>query len=223
MRKLNYQPDILREVYRRLRQSQGDEMAIPSYLHANPMIPWLVSQRMHTVLKILDLHEKQNLLDFGCGVGILLLQIPENVINYFGVDLVIWPARMVLEAHGRHNFHLLDAVSWVDQIPDKSIDSIVAIEVLEHVPNIAEVASIFKRILKPGGKLVISGPTENFFYQIARKIAGFSGDYHRRNIYAIMQEIEAMGFKPDNQSRLVSIPWLINLFVICSYTYPKED
>jgi len=223
MRKLNYQPDTLREVYRKLEQSQGDEMAIPSYLHPNPMIPWLVSLRMQTVLKVLDIQEHQNLVDFGCGLGILLLQVPENQINYYGVDLITWPAKMVLEEYGRQDFQLLDASTWVDQIPANSIDSIVAVEVLEHVPDIAEVASKFKRVLKPGGKLVISGPTENFAYAIARKIAGFSGEYHRRNIYDIMDEIKHSGFIPQDRLRYIPLPWFFRFFVVSSYTLLERD
>ena len=38
---------------------------------------------------------------------------------------------------------------------------------------------------KHGGQLLVSGPTENFLYRIGRTIAGFSGEQHVTNIYAI--------------------------------------
>jgi hypothetical protein len=38
---------------------------------------------------------------------------------------------------------------------------------------------------KHGGQLLVSGPTENFLYRIGRTIAGFTGEQHVTNIYAI--------------------------------------
>lgn len=49
----------------------------------------------------------------------------------------------------------VDIVSSIDRLPfeDASIDQIINIAVLEHVPNPIEVVAEFHRVLKPGGKL----------------------------------------------------------------------
>lgn len=49
----------------------------------------------------------------------------------------------------------VDIVSSIDRLPfeDASIDQIINIAVLEHVPNPIEVVAEFYRVLKPGGKL----------------------------------------------------------------------
>ena len=49
----------------------------------------------------------------------------------------------------------VDIVSSIDCLPfeDESIDQIINIAVLEHVPNPIEVVAEFHRVLKPGGKL----------------------------------------------------------------------
>ncbi len=49
-------------------------------------------------------------------------------------------------------------------------------------------------LLKPNGQLVVSGPTENFLYQIGRKIAGpeYSGAYHERGIAEIKRELKRL-------------------------------
>jgi SAM-dependent methyltransferase len=49
----------------------------------------------------------------------------------------------------------VDIVSSIDCLPfeDASIDQIINIAVLEHVPNPIEVVAEFHRVLKPGGKL----------------------------------------------------------------------
>lgn len=43
-------------------------------------------------------------------------------------------------------------------LPDNSVDVVVSFETLEHVLNQNEMLAEFKRVLKPGGKLVISTP-----------------------------------------------------------------
>lgn len=66
-----------------------------------------------------------------------------------------------------------------------------ALDVLEHVDDLPGTLSHLMRLLKPGGQLVVSGPTENLFYQIGRKLAGpeYSGAYHERGIAQIKREL----------------------------------
>jgi hypothetical protein len=39
--------------------------------------------------------------------------------------------------------------------------------------------------MAPGGRLVVSGPTESMAYQIGRRLAGFRNTYHYRSVYDI--------------------------------------
>ena len=54
----------------------------------------------------------------------------------------------------------LDIVSDIIDIPlpDKSIDAIMCTEVLEHIPNPVAALNEFRRLLKPGGYLLITAP-----------------------------------------------------------------
>lgn len=54
----------------------------------------------------------------------------------------------------------LDIISDITSIPlaDNSLDAIMCIEVLEHLPNPIEALSEFSRLLKSGGKLIITAP-----------------------------------------------------------------
>ena len=209
-----YDPSVLRL----LLQKSEDlvEMAIPSYLHSNPLVRWVVAWRMNIVVAMLDIdNSEKTLLDYGCGVGVLFLQLPPNKNKYYGVDLDIWPAKEVLKSHGMEGVILYHTDEW-GKISDRYFDNIVAMEVLEHVENLEEVISMLKHKISEDGRLIVTGPTENIFYKIGRKIAGFSGDYHVRDIYEIERALLASGFKIVHK---VTIPYklLFSAFVIYQF------
>lgn len=213
--RIRYDAKYLRELY---VQSQATllEMAAPSYLHSNALIRLIVKWRMQCALDYIDLSKDRNLLDFGCGAGILLLQLPQDGRKYYGVDLEIWPAQQMLDHHGRKDIELIKADKWSGEIAAASINNITALEVLEHVEDLPGTVAAFKRRLAPHGRLIISGPTENRIYGLARKISGFSGEYHRRNIFDIEEALEKAGFVCI-RSRKIPIPGPFCLFVVAQY------
>ncbi len=70
----------------------------------------------------------------------------------------------------------------VAEIQESSLDLIVALDVLEHVESLADVLGRLASLMKAGGIMLVSGPTENLLYRIGRKVVGFSGHYHERSI-----------------------------------------
>lgn len=213
--KIIYDEVFLRELYQR-SQATLLEMAAPSYLHSNPLIRWIVAWRMRRAIGFLDLAAGKNLLDFGCGAGILFLQLPSDGRKYYGVDLELWPAEQMLAHHERNDVKLFASESWAEQVPDGSLDNITALEVLEHVQDLPGLLQLFKRKLKPGGRLIVSGPTENAMYKVARKISGFSGEYHVRDIYAIKKAIAEAGFSRQQAAQL-PLPGPLCLFMVEQY------
>lgn len=214
--KLQFRSRVLEELLTSMDRLDSDEMGIPSYLHRNPLIRWLLAKRVGTVLECVDLTQCPTVLDFGCGVGMLLLQTPPRSLAYTGVDILLDPAQTCLQAHGREDLKLLAAEDWLEDIKDGTLDYIVAQEVLEHVEDVPDLIGEFRRKLKPGGSLVVSGPTENHAYRLGRWIAGYSGEYHHRNIYDIMGDIEASGFTRVRRSRL-PLPGPLSLFLVTEY------
>lgn len=91
------------------------------------------------------------LLDFGCGSK-PYEKLFINVKNYIGVDLKI---------EGREENHqYVDKFYDGKTIPyeDDTFDSLLSTEVLEHVFNIEEVLKEMNRVLKKGGKALITTP-----------------------------------------------------------------
>lgn len=100
-------------------------------------------------------------------------------------------------------FSCFHSSKWLDSIPDNALDFILATEILEHIEGVGTVLSDFRKKLKPGGKLIISLPTEDALYKLGRKIAGFSGEYHQEDIMN-MDEV----YKQENYKlvKKLSIP-----------------
>jgi 2-polyprenyl-3-methyl-5-hydroxy-6-metoxy-1,4-benzoquinol methylase len=111
------------------------------------------------------------------------------------------------------NVQVLDATQTsLSQLPPNSFDLINALDVLEHVEDLSTTLGELLKLLKPGGRLVVSGPTENTFYQIGRKLAGpeFSGEYHERGTAEIKRELALLA----RVRQVATLYWPAPLFEI---------
>jgi methyltransferase family protein len=94
----------------------------------------------------------------------------------------------------------------------RSFQLINALDVLEHVDDLSRTLFDLLNLLQPGGRLVVSGPTENILYQIGRKLAGreYSGDYHERGVGVIKQELARLA----QVQQIATLYWPIPLFEV---------
>lgn len=213
--RIAFDRNLIKELYS-LDDPITYEMALPSYFHWNPLIRLIVAWRMQIALDMMGDLQGKTILDYGCGLGILFLQIEPGISRLLGTDLDILPAQQILAAHGREDVGLFPVERVQQSLPDHSLDVITSLEVLEHVGDLAAVVGLFQQKLVPGGRLVVTGPTENVIYGWLRKVAGFRGDYHQRNIYDIRGEITRGGFSVARQ-RTIPLPKPFDLFVIYEF------
>jgi hypothetical protein len=78
----------------------------------------------------------------------------------------------------------------LESLPSSQYAAIFALDALEHNHNVAEIVDLLVASLRSDGVLIISGPTENSLYKMGRRIAGFSGHYHKTTIYDIERIVE---------------------------------
>jgi len=184
----------IQQVLSETEKGRLDEAAFPAYSHRNPIINWLFWQRLR---KVMDYVEGQkpygNILDFGCGSGVMLPFLSSISKQVIAIDVDLLPIQSVQKYIPlANNVEVKDAMKTnFSDLSKNSFDLIIALDVLEHVPDLPKTLSDLFSILKPNGKLIVSGPTENILYQIGRKIAGpeYSGAYHERGIAEIKYEI----------------------------------
>jgi SAM-dependent methyltransferase len=101
-------------------------------------------------------------LDFGCGAGGLTYRIAEKSERTTGIDLdpeKIGFGRCQALRVGTTNVDFVCYDGGDVPLPDESFDTIVCVDVVEHLPNPERFVAEFKRLLKPGGMLYVSfGP-----------------------------------------------------------------
>lgn len=117
-------------------------------LFVNPF--FFIRRALYKNIKMLSPNLQGKLLDFGCG------RKPYDhlfhVSEYIGIDM---------ENTGHEHTNSKIDVFYDGRnipFPDNSFDSVFCSEVFEHVFNLEEVLTEIKRVLKPGGKMLITVP-----------------------------------------------------------------
>ena len=129
-------------------------------------------------------HFKGTLLDIGCGrmpYRSLLTSAPSQVERYIGLDIEGSP-------HGQHDM-VFDGQTI--PLPDHSVDTAMATEVLEHCPEPTRLLREIRRVLKPDGLLFITVP---FFWPLHE----VPYDFYRYTPHAIRFHLEQAGFENIN-------------------------
>ncbi len=175
--------------------AQLTEAGFCAYADSNSLIRLLFWRRLWVAINFLKSHGPyEAVLDFGCGSGVVLPLLTELANRVVGVDINLAPYR-VLSAYISfpNELEVYETKEHpLSRFPDRTFDAIISLDVLEHVNNLQDTLAELCRITKLGGMIIVSGPTENLFYQIGRRIAGkeYTGDYHVRNIYDIRRIME---------------------------------
>jgi len=132
--------------YRRLeanRIAQDQYFSISMYRDIRQLASWL------------DGNQSLNLLDFGCGPGafLALLRDEFGFENVEGLELSQISVDFARRQYG------LTVASSAAELQQQSYDVVLLIEVIEHLPNPAEIFSQLSQLVKPGGLLMITTPS----------------------------------------------------------------
>ncbi|MEK7464422.1 MAG: methyltransferase domain-containing protein [Patescibacteria group bacterium] len=129
--------------------------------------------------KLIPKEKSIAILDFGCGNGFILREMMK--INpdarYVGVDVsrvAIAEARQVLP---NLDFHEIEDGAPVP-LKDSSVDFIFSSEVIEHIYDTENAVREWSRILKPGGKVLLTTPYHGFLKNLLITIFGFDKHFN---------------------------------------------
>jgi SAM-dependent methyltransferase len=182
---------IERAAYDSLAQYAFNQAALPlKLLVPQPIIrrlPFLTTNhdiRTRVVLSMV----RGRLLDIGCGTNELVRRYRGIGGDGIGVDVYPWP-----------NVDLLVEDTAKLPYPEKSFDSITFVACLNHIPNRKDVLHEAKRLLAPGGRIVLTNLTPAISW-LWHRWAFWDDDQHERG----MVEGEQWGFRHDDLIALLT-------------------
>jgi|CXWL01.1.fsa_nt_gi SAM-dependent methyltransferase len=125
--------------------------------------------------------QDKRVLDAACGEGYGSALLADNAHRVLGVDIAeeaVGHARVRYGERANLEFLCCD-VTALDALPDASFDLIVSFETLEHVHAQERMLAGFKRLLAPGGLLLISSPDKRTYSDLT----GYVNEHHVRELY----------------------------------------
>jgi 2-polyprenyl-3-methyl-5-hydroxy-6-metoxy-1,4-benzoquinol methylase len=107
-------------------------------------------------LKIIrsNAEEGKYLLDFGCGTGDFLKEAQKKGWHVLGIE----PNEQAREIANKKTDNIVFNSEYISKLENESFDVITLWHVLEHVPNTREQLSVFNKLLKPNGILIVAVP-----------------------------------------------------------------
>jgi SAM-dependent methyltransferase len=165
--------------------SAGDAAALVSlqdtlYSSSNPTRRWLhVSRREHIEAALRAAAGRRPLeraLEIGPGSGIylpLLSELAQGVVASDIEPAFLERAREIAVSHPNLEVVLDDIVA--SGLPDGSFDLVLCSEVIEHIPDPAGALASIHRILRPGGRLLLSTPHRFSPLELAGRVAFLPG------------------------------------------------
>jgi ubiquinone/menaquinone biosynthesis C-methylase UbiE len=132
---------------------------------------WLMRGRRALVREALAQHgrgAKLSVLDFGCGSGLTVADLSEAGHASQGVDF----SEEAIAFGAKKGITGLQVVRD-EQLPfaDETFDAVTCMDVLEHLQDEQPALSEMRRVLKPGGVLVIMVPAYEFLWGAQDEVA----------------------------------------------------
>lgn len=148
----------------------------------------------------------KRVLDLGCGNGRFLAALAARGAQVIGVDAYAGGLERARERMPSATLIVADITRV--PLPDASVDLVAMLDVLEHLEPEAPLAEA-RRLLAPGGRLLVSVPAFQSLYSEFDRLAGHRKRFRRADLTA---ELAAGGFAVEScthyQWLLFPMVWL---------------
>ena len=153
------------------------------YSSRNPTRRWLHRARLAsiegTLRAVAEAGETRRALEVGPGSGVYLPLLCEHYDEVVASDVeeqFLAQARRLAEAHA--NLAAVDDDVTDSRLEAGSFDLVLCSEVIEHLPDSRPALAGIRRLLAPGGRLVLSTPQRHSPLELAGRVAFLPGFIH---------------------------------------------
>lgn len=132
---------------------------------------WWFRVRRNIIFKLFkeyNLGKENKILDYGCGSGFLVGQFQDKGYNAYGVDISKEAVNFGTNK-GIRNLFQQNGIKV--NFPDNDFDVILAMDIIEHIEDDRSAIEEFKRLLKPGGHLIITAPAYQWLWGVQDEVA----------------------------------------------------
>jgi ubiquinone/menaquinone biosynthesis C-methylase UbiE len=141
--------------------------------------PIETTRHARRIMRHLRPHPHQRLLEVGCGRGWLTQRMQETCPGTYGVD--VNPKSI---AHGvTHHLDVMDAVNL--RFDDEQFDHVYSFHAIEHIVDAGAALSEMRRVLAPGGRILLVYPAEPIrgLYAMPGAWLGFGNPFLARQLH----------------------------------------
>ena len=148
----------------------------------------------------------ERIFDAGCGTAVNALMLAERAERVIGMDfedMAVVRARARISKAGASNVFVMRGDIAATPLPDQSVDRILCLSVIQYFDDegVRRVLGEFKRLLRPGGEVVLHVKNHGSLYattlRLAKRLLGRRSPsrYQMRRFDWYVRELNAAGFE----------------------------
>lgn len=161
--------------------------------------------RRSAIFDALEGHPPGRVVEIGCSAGALLYDLRER--GYTGVGVELSPKARAIAEEILGDDEAFGLRPDVPDGPRESFDLVLAFEVLEHIEDDAEALRSWLKLLKPGGRVIVSVPAHKRRWNITDVLVGHYRRYDRADLEGLLS---GAGLQVDSVSTIGwPASWLI--------------
>lgn len=190
--------------------------ASEEFIWAGDGVPGAHDYLVPPTIKVLRGKSANRVLDLGCGNGSLCAWLNSKGFFVVGCDASVTGLEFAQRAHPDIRFFQHDVLNPLPSEHEGTYDSVVSLEVIEHLLLPRQLLKNAYNALRPGGVLIVSTPFHGYFKNVALALTNhFDEHWHplrdfghvkffsRKTLSALIQEV---GFSVTDFIRVGRIP-----------------
>jgi ubiquinone/menaquinone biosynthesis C-methylase UbiE len=174
----------------------------------------VTAEHLHRYALAMEYVQDKIVLDIACGEGYGTNLLAQKAKSVVGVDIDRSTINEAKDKYRKSNLSFLESSAT---LADHSIDVVVSFETLEHTSDHGQFLSEIKRVLKPGGLLIISTPDKKWYSDKT----GYSNPFHQKELYR--NEFEALLKKQFTNVDVVSQKFFSGSMLLSTVNNGSQD
>lgn len=145
-----------------------------------------VPEHLHRYALACELARRRDVVDVASGEGYGSMLLAARARSVVGIDMAADAVAHARARYVRENLRYIEGSATALPLPAKSTDLVVSFETIEHLHDHDTMLREIRRVLRPGGRLLMSSPDKRYYSEAT----GHVNPFHVRELYAA--EFEAL-------------------------------